>query len=382
MISFIIPTRDRAAVLQGTLARLGRLPADQLGPAEVIIADNASNVPPILPSALANGVPVRSITLPRNIGAAARNEAARTADPSSRWLVMLDDDSAPLDAGFVAPLRGAPDDVSAVAAEITLPPDGSGIPRHEAGGLPEVIIGCGAAVRTGVFRDLGGYDPAFDYYAEEYDLCARIIALGGRVAYEPRFRVLHAKSRVNRDFSRIIRRLVRNNAWVALRYAPPHLRAGQVRATISRYARIARAERAVPAFALGLLQTFATLHRQRRTPLARDLWDRFTGLHAAREALARAHRASPLGRVALIDPGKNAELVTLALDELGVPFCDDPGSADTLVPATLSPGPILDAVAAAVQRWPGARIVAPFAQVCRADHSPAASATAASAAAA
>jgi GT2 family glycosyltransferase len=376
MISFIIPTRDRAAVLQGTLARLGRLPADQLGPAEIIIADNASTIPPILPAALANQIPVRSIRLPRNIGAAARNEAARTADPSSRWLVMLDDDSAPLDAGFVASLRDAPDRAAAVAAEILLPPDESGAVRHEAGGLPEVVIGCGAAIRTEVFRDLGGYDPAFDFYAEEYDLCARLIARGLGVVYDPRFRVLHAKSRVNRSFSRIIRRLVRNNAWVAQRYAPPPLRAAQVRATIARYARIARRERVVPAFALGLLQTFATLRRQRRTPLTPDQWDRFTGLHAARASLADAHAAAPLGRVALVEHGKHAELVAMALRELGVALTDDPCSADTIVPATLSPGPLLDAIAAAHRRWPGARVVPPFAEVCRARHDLAAPAAA------
>ena len=74
-----------------------------------------------------------------------------------------------------------------------------------------LFIGCGVAVRREAFRALGGYDTAFNYYAEEYDLAARMILAGGRVAFEQDFRVTHAKDARGRNMDLILARLVRNN---------------------------------------------------------------------------------------------------------------------------------------------------------------------------
>ncbi|MHC5022859.1 MAG: glycosyltransferase family 2 protein [Planctomycetota bacterium] len=172
MISFVLPTRDRPRELRATLAAVAALPAnvhDEVGGAEVIVVENASSTPVQLPSSLENGMPLRLLRRPDNEGAAARNVAAESA--RGDWLLMLDDDSAPLDAGHVQVAREAPSDVAAIGAEILLP-DGS----HEAGGLPEVFIGCGALIRREAFLDVGGYDPSFEFYVEEYDLCARLIS--------------------------------------------------------------------------------------------------------------------------------------------------------------------------------------------------------------
>ena len=121
LISYILPTHDRPDRVARTLEALGALAGDEhdRAGAEVVVVDNASQPPPSLPRALANGLPVHSLRLASNRAAAARNVAAERAHGA--WLVMLDDDSCPLDAGFAGLLADAPADVAAIGAEITLP---------------------------------------------------------------------------------------------------------------------------------------------------------------------------------------------------------------------------------------------------------------------
>ena len=139
-----------------------------------------------LPGVLANGTVCRVIRLDHNAGAAARNVAVEASSPETDWIVMLDDDSHPVEsvepfAATVDRLRERPDSVAAVMADIHLPALG----RRESGGLPEVFIGCGVAIRRGAFLAVGGYDASFGYYVEEYDLAARFLQRGWSVAFDP-----------------------------------------------------------------------------------------------------------------------------------------------------------------------------------------------------
>ncbi|GJQ28817.1 MAG: hypothetical protein HBSAPP03_07010 [Phycisphaerae bacterium] len=357
MISYIIPTRDRPQRLRDTLARL-----DALGPhpdaAELIVIDNDSRERLVLPPSLPNGLRVREIALAENLAAASRNLAAQHANPANPWLVMLDDDSFPLDLRFLSLLEHQPIDVAALAADIALP---SGL--RESGGLPEVFVGCGVAIRRDAFLRLGGYDPAFGFYAEEYDLAARLLLAGFRVAFDPRFRIRHDKSTVNRSMNLILARLVRNSSFVTLRYAPRDLRAAELRAARRRYRAIAEKEHALHGFARGLRDLRAARRAQPHTPLPPHLWDRFTGLAHARLALAAAHAAKPFHSAAIVDHGKNAHVVAHALHELGVRIIGDGEDADALVIGTMSPGPMLDALQRR-SRWLGPhapRVIAPWA---------------------
>lgn len=334
MISYVIPTRDRPEQLALTLGALAKL--DHGVPAEVVIVDNASRFPPTPPRRLANGVPVLMLFNSENEGAAARNRGAARAQ--HEWVVMLDDDSAPVDARFIEALREAPADVACVAAEIVLPDD-----RHEAGGLPEVPIGCGMAVRRETFLALGGYDPAFGYYAEEYDLAARILLAGLRTAYDRRFRVLHRKVADGRDFNLILERLVRNNAWVEQRYAPETVREPAIAAMLTRYREIADKEDAMPGFVRGVSQVRATLARQVRSPLAPALYDRFTGRAHAESRLAPALRSMRIRRAALVGEGKHATIVRETVLAAGVQLVELNARPEALVAGTMSPGPMLDA---------------------------------------
>lgn len=343
MISYVIPTRDRPEQLGLTLGAIGRL--DHGVPAEVIVVDNDSRFTPTPPRTLANGAEVTLLLNGRNEGAAARNRGAERA--RHQWIVMLDDDSAPIDAMFVEALGDAPPDVACVAAEVLLPGD-----RHEAGGLPEVPIGCGVAIRREVFRTLGGYDAAFGYYAEEYDLAARVLHAGMRTVYDGRFRVLHRKVSEGRDFNLILERLVRNNAWVERRYAPDSLVEAAIESTLARYRIIAEKEDALPGFARGMAALRSSLAAQPRSPLTSELYDRFTGRSHALNHLAVEFERLRVRRCALVAPGKHAHVVRQAVESLGVEVVPENGRPDALVIATLSPGPMLDAQAEWRDRTP------------------------------
>lgn len=54
--------------------------------------------------------------------------------------------------------------------------------------------GCSLLIEAEMFRRLGGFDSQFFMYADEYDLCWRVWAVGGRVILEPAARVHHRGS--------------------------------------------------------------------------------------------------------------------------------------------------------------------------------------------
>lgn len=336
-ISYIIPTRDRPSDLAVTLSAIARLAHPAGVEAEVIVVDNASRQTPTPPEKLRNGLPVRLILRGANEAAASRNAAARAA--VGDWLVMLDDDSAPLNTDFLTVLEEAPMDVAALGAEITLA-DGS----REAGGLPEVPIGCGVAIRREVFLDLGGYDPQFHFYAEEYDLAARILLAGFRIVHDRRFAVLHRKVNAGRDMDAILHRLVRNNGWVEQRYAPEPLRESAIAHVIERYRAIAIKEHALKGYEAGLAELRQTLDRQPRREMSQSLYDRFIGLAHAREHLSHALAQIDAQSAALIAPGKHSALIERVLSEQCVSIVASAVAADALVIGTLSPGPMLDAL--------------------------------------
>lgn len=345
MLSVVLPTRNRPRELARTIRAVARLGIEG---AELIVVDNASDTPAGV-SGEVDGLRVTEIVLPENLGAAARTIGARHA--SHDWLLMLDDDSHPLDAGVLEAIADAGPRVGAIAGEILLP-DGS----RERGGLPEVIVGCGAAIRRELYLALGGYDRAFGYYAEEYDLCARMIAGGSRIAFDPRLRVMHRKVDTNRDFGTILARLVRNNGWVIARYAPEAELDTAMADMLRRYLTIAEAEGVAEAFAGAHAELRSTIGAQQRTPLSEAHWARLTGLAAATEATERL--VPPSARTAaIVDAGKNEAVVREAVARLGLIIVGDESAADVVVIGTLSPGPMLDALD---RRAGDPRVIAPW----------------------
>jgi hypothetical protein len=386
LITYVMVTRNRAERLGNTLAALGELPAHE---AEVVVVDNGSLERRVLGRRLRNGIGVRSVSLGWNAGAAGRTAGVEASDASRPWIVMLDDDSVPVDDAFARVLGGSggsggsggvPSDVGAVAAEVWVGPRMK--PRRERGGLPEVFVGCGVAIRREVYLGLGGYDASMGTFGEEADLSARMIGAGMRVAYEPRLRVVHAREREMRSAATMLHNQVRNAGWVVERYAPDEERFAARRESRRQW-RLA-AERAgaagdaghaghaghaahagLAAHRRGLMELWRTRAEQRRTPLTRARWDRLTGLSAAREAIAAAQREARFSSAMVVEPGVNAWAVAQALEEWGVRLTVPGETAEVRVIGTMSPGPMLDAyercVAAPSRRGPSVtRVVMPW----------------------
>ncbi len=347
LFAYVLPTRNRHDALRETIASLASLGLD----APILVVDNGSDVPVALTGSECNAG-AQVARLDHNAGAAGRNVGVELLAKRFEWVVMLDDDSAPIDAGFVHALHQASDEVGAVTADIFLTSGG-----REAGGLPEVPVGCGVAYRVGAFLDAGGYDPAFGYYAEEYDLSAKLIARGWRVRFDPRFRVEHRKVDAGRDMGRILGRLVRNSAWVMQRHAPEHERLARVREVVRRYHGIAGCEDAMGGFSGGLRELMRTRRSQGRTPLVGEEWDRFTGLWHARRALTSRAVAGE-GPLAVVDRGKHDWCVDQALAEAGAHVVEREDEARAVVIGTMSPGPMLDAAERRGAR--GQRVLIPW----------------------
>ncbi|MFI4898369.1 MAG: glycosyltransferase family 2 protein [Phycisphaerales bacterium JB059] len=331
-MSVVIPTRNRNAEVARTLAALDRFTPEQVG--EVIVVDNASDPAPETPRRLARGQRVELIRLEENLGAAARNVGAERA--RGAWVLMLDDDSHPSGGDLAGALARQDADVGAVTMDIHLPAKGV----RESGGLPEVPIGCGVAYRREAFLGVGGYDASFGYYAEEYDLSAKLLLAGWRVRFELSLRVEHRMVEAGRDMGLILGRLVRNNGWVLQRYAPEGERRARLEEMVRRYEGIAHREGVVEGFASGLAELERTIEGQERAPMPEGLWDRFTGLSAAREGIGAAHEALGFGSARLVARGKHDWVVERALRERGVTVGEG-GEVDVI--GTLSPGPMLDA---------------------------------------
>jgi GT2 family glycosyltransferase len=338
-LSFVIPARNRPTELATTLDALARRPVRSDAREEVIVLDNASDPPLEIPERLANGTEVIAIRLAENEGAAARNRGVEVA--RAEWVVMLDDDSSPMSGDLHAVLAALPPDVAAVGGEIFLP---SGY--REAGGLPEVIIGCGCAIRRDVFLALGGYDASFGFYVEEYDLCARLLLAGHRVCHTRALTFEHRKTPASRSMDLILGRLVRNNGWTIQRYAPKKERGALLDATIERYRSIAEKEHAREGFDAGLAELQRTIHDQPDREMRRDLWDRFTGYAAAQRYLSQLVRENEHEIASVVGKGKGVEIIEEVLRGLGVSVRD---GAALRIAGSLSPGPMLDTV----ERDPG-----------------------------
>lgn len=338
MIGIVIPSRNRPVALAETLARLDACALD----APIVVVDNASEDPDAIRSSVdaarSRTCDVSLIELDHNAGAASRTVGARALPANVEWVVMLDDDSAPVDAGVVSVLDRQPRDVGAVSGDIFLSDA-----AREHGGLPEVWVGCGVAVRRGLYLDLGGYDASFGYYVEEYDLAAKMLLAGRRVVFDPGFAVRHRKVAAQRDMDLICERLVRNNGWVTRRYAPDDELERRLTETTERYRAIAEREGGAAGYTRGRDELERTLALQPRTPMDADLWARFTGLSHARAALGRARAERGFETCAVVCPGKNLWAIRQVLGEMGVEVVASAG--DVTVIGTMSPGPMRDAAA-------------------------------------
>lgn len=220
-ISVVVLTRNRRAEVLRTVASLLRLPERP----EIIVADNGSTDG--TPQLLAHTYPgLRIVRCEANLGAAGRNEGvARVTTP---YVAFSDDDTdwqpgslaraarlldghprvGALSARVVVGAERALDPACALMAASPLPGGGERL-------RPLIGFMAGACVfRTGLFRELGGYEPRLFIGGEEGLLSLDVLQAGYQIAYAPELEVHHRPSLV-RDSALRRRLLARNAALVA-----------------------------------------------------------------------------------------------------------------------------------------------------------------------
>lgn len=230
--SIIVPCHNRQAALLETLVSLGNQP----GFIEVIVVDDGSSPPLVVPNGLARIVRTNGVERSR-----ARNLGAQEA--SGSHVLFLDDDLT-LDADFLdaharghAEFQGAlcvgrivlPDAMKATTFgrfRIALEAGSQGRPR---GYVAEANF-CTAAnmsIQRDAFLRLGGFDPALSS-GEDQDFALRWTTSGGRVAYLPDATVIH------RDENVSIKDYCRRHEWGAEALAPFLLRHPSLPANVER----------------------------------------------------------------------------------------------------------------------------------------------------
>lgn len=303
LVSFVIVTHNRREALLATLAHL-RHAALRRDEYEVWVVDNASTDGTV-EAVRAEHPDVRLILREENEGVGARSHAFGRA--RGRYLVLLDDDSYPVDDTVprsIAYLDANPG-VAAVVGRVVLP-DGS----LEACAMPAVMLSGAVCIRKRVLDEVGGFRPEFFRKAGEYDLSFRMWQAGYRVERFEDLVYRHDKVMTGPGRSSSFAHYMdlRNNLILIERYLPRDMRRIYRRDWLRRYAAIARAageEDAVKrAIAEGRqwARREAAAGRQTLGPAALETIFEWSQQQRLIEAWARRHR---IRRVAVADYAKN-----------------------------------------------------------------------------
>jgi O-antigen biosynthesis protein len=219
LVSVIVPTRDRAALLVAALDAVrvhGGWPRFEL-----VVVDNGSTEPETLRLLAGLAPPHRVLTRPGPFDfAALNNEAAREA--RGELLLFLNNDIEALEDGWIPALveQAQRPAVGAVGAKL-LYPDRTiqhagvalgmgGFAGHPfrgmagddpgPGGLLAVARNCSAVtgaclmIRRDLFLTLGGFDPELREAFNDVDLCLRAGEAGHRTVWTPHASLLHHES--------------------------------------------------------------------------------------------------------------------------------------------------------------------------------------------
>lgn len=219
-VSVIVPTRDRADLLDGCLESLfARTDYPDL---EVVVVDNGSVSPAALESferwSARAGVRVLRRDEPFNF---ARLCNAGVAAAAGEVLALLNDDVVVIEPGWLKALVGeaARPEIGAVGALLLypdrtvqhaglalglhghaghpwrgLPADACPEPRVRLAGGRSAVTGACLAVRRDAWVAVGGMDETFAVTFNDVDLCLRLASRGWRTLYQPAARLIHLES--------------------------------------------------------------------------------------------------------------------------------------------------------------------------------------------
>jgi GT2 family glycosyltransferase len=307
LVTFVIATHNRRAVLLETLQRLIATPdfSQAFGSAgiraEIILVDNASTDGTA--DAVAQRFPeVKIIRQPGNRGACAKNAGIPGA--AGQFIVFLDDDSYPTPHSTRRMLQYflADPKLGAIVFDVVLK-DGS----RECSAYPTVFVGCGVGFRRQAIAEVGGLPDDFFYQAEEYDLSLRLLDAGWDIQRHNDLQVLHLKTKTGRCPARTTRLDARNNFTLITRYFPRRWILPFAISWMRRYRWIAQTKswRHRPAFWLGLAQgILRSLRPGHRRPVSEAAFERFAMIeliHRGMRQLADEGKRTVL----FVDVGKN-----------------------------------------------------------------------------
>jgi GT2 family glycosyltransferase len=208
----IIPTYGRPTELRTCLEAVARL--DYLPDFfEVLVVDDGSSMPPEgVVREFQGRIDVRLVAAAHGGPAAARNAGA--AQARNKYLAFTDDDCTPSAdwlRSLAARLEGAPDSAIGGRAVNALARN----PYSEASqvlldylyshfngqqGAASFIGAANICVPAEGFRDVGGFNAAFRFAAEDREFCDRWLHTGHRMMYAPEVVVYHAHSLTLRTY--------------------------------------------------------------------------------------------------------------------------------------------------------------------------------------
>lgn len=243
-LSIGVATRNRPASLDACLRSISRV----LGAShDVLVFDDASDMPAVQVAGRIEGLTVRVLRDDRAVGViAGRNRLVNEARHDT--VMLLDDDALLLDAEAIDDARRvmeADRRVGAVAFAQAEPdgrpwPEGMQPARGQLVSLIPAYIGFAHLVRRSLFLELGGYTERLVFYGEEKDFCLRLLARGYYVVYLPHARVAHVPDPSTRDPRRYVRYAIRNDCLSSFYHEPLPLALAALPVRLARYRTMAR----------------------------------------------------------------------------------------------------------------------------------------------
>ena len=208
-LTVVIPTHNRREILRATLHRLDPVSA---GVRVLVFCDACTDGSEQM---VRKDFPwVRLISSSEKLGQSVARSCAFAAC-ETEYILSIDDDSWPMDADYAKIILEAFDRWSHAAFLASSVHDAG----HPSGAAPpgeapyrvRNFVGCGFAVRSKVFSELGGFRTFFQYGGEELEIALRAHARGWEIMFLPTLRVFHDRTPVNRDEYEMIRSGFGNN---------------------------------------------------------------------------------------------------------------------------------------------------------------------------
>lgn len=137
--------------------------------------------------------------------------ADRTLNPGSAWGRLTLWSSVCFALGLVKAFPNSP----------LFNPEGLGGWQRDSEREVDIVSGCYFLIQTALWRELGGFDPAFFMYGEEADLCARARKRGARPATTPTSTIIHYGGASTAHAPNMLVYLFGSKIGLATRHLPP-----------------------------------------------------------------------------------------------------------------------------------------------------------------